>query len=72
MHAMQFAVADMVQVIKAEFEEGVEDTQEFITAKDSEMAKKQLVRNREEILLELWGRNDPFKERRLYKSTNKT
>jgi len=70
--AMQFAVSEMVQVIKAEFEDGVEDTMEFVTAKDNEKAKKMLMRNREEILKELWGKNDPFKEKRLYKATEKT
>jgi len=66
--AMQFAVSEMVQVIKAEFEEGVEDTMEFVTAKDNEKAKKMLMRNREEILKDLWGKNDPFKDRKLYKA----
>lgn len=42
-----------------------------MTAKDAEQAKKMLMRNREEILRELWGKNDPFKEKRLYKSLEK-
>lgn len=43
-----------------------------MTAKDAEKAKKMLMRNREEILRELWGKNDPFKEKRLYKAMEKT